>query len=78
MAISKLLDSIFNYGDAVVVKQDAPKRYRPGSIGSICGIRIIDSPAIAQQFDQMINSELYLIEFNDGQAVEIPKSFLIP
>ncbi|HRD56231.1 MAG TPA: hypothetical protein PLC42_07545 [Parachlamydiaceae bacterium] len=67
----------FSWGDPVTIKQNAPKYYKPGFKGSICGIRIIDSPEVAEQFNAMIGSELYLIEFIDGEALEIPKSFLL-
>ncbi|WP_068468630.1 hypothetical protein [Candidatus Protochlamydia phocaeensis] len=78
MAADKLLNSKFDYGDTVIIKQNAPLCYKPGCIGSICGIRVINSIEIAKRFNQNINSELYLIEFDNGQAIEIPKSFLIP
>lgn len=77
MATNNLLEHVFDYGDIVMIKQDAPLRYKPGSIGNICGIRIINNIETAKQFNQMMNSELYLIEFADGQALEIPKLFLI-
>jgi len=76
MASDKILDSNFNWGDTVRIKSNAPKRYKPGSLGSICGIRIIDSVEVAKHFDQLLNSKLYLIEFGDGHALEIPQSFL--
>jgi len=76
MASDKILNSSFNWGDPVMIKQTAPECYKPGSIGSICGIRTINSLDIAQQFNQAMNSELYLIEFSDGKSLEIPKAFL--
>jgi len=78
MASNKLLDPIFNWGDTVIVKHTAPKRYKPGLRGCICGMRTIDSVEVAMQCDQMIDSELYLIEFDDGETLEIPEYFLIP
>lgn len=66
----------FECGEIVIIKQTAPQYYKPGSIGSICGIRTIDSKEVASQFGQAIGSELYLVEFNNGDSLEIPKVFL--
>lgn len=76
MAHNKLLDSNFNWGDVVVIKLIAPERYKPGFQGSVCGIRSIDSVEVSKQFDQMLGSELYLVEFNDGETLEVPKCYL--
>ncbi len=77
MVTNKTLNFNFDWGDPVMIKQNAPQCYKPGSQGCICGIRIIDSKEIAQQFDQIIGSELFLVEFNNGETLEIPKNFLI-
>ena len=77
MVSNKLLDSIFNWGDGVTIKQSAPEQYRPGFQGCVCGKRTIDSAEIAAEFGAMIHSELYLIEFNDGETIEIPKFFIL-
>jgi hypothetical protein len=77
MASNKILNPNFDWGDIVAIKQIAPERYRPGSRGCICGIRTIDSIEVAKEFDQMIGSELYLIEFYDGKTFEIPKKYLL-
>ena len=66
----------FDYGDIVTIKSTAPQNYRPGSKGCICGIRVVDSNQISLQFNQPIDSEIYLIEFSDGESIEIPKVFL--
>ncbi len=76
MTSNKSLDSIFNWGDTILIKQIAPERYKPGFQGCICGMRTIDSVEVATQFDQKIGSELYLIEFDNGETLEIPIFFL--
>ncbi len=76
MASNKILDLSFNWGDSVIVKKIAPDFYNPGLKGSICGIRTIDLLQTANEFDQEIASELYLVEFSDGETIEIPKVFL--
>ncbi len=78
MDANKILDPYFNYGDTVKIKKNAPIRYKPSSLGSICGIRIIKDSEIADQFHQKIGSELYLIEFTNGETLEIPKIFIDP
>lgn len=78
MASGISLDSNFSWGDTVEIKQSAPLQYKPGFSGCVCGIRIIDSEKVAREFNQEINSELYLIEFGDGESIEIPKTFLVP
>lgn len=76
MASNKILEPSFNWGDVVMVKLIAPERYKPGFRGCICGIRNIDSLETALEFDQKIGSKLYLIEFANGEALEIPSFFL--
>lgn len=76
MASNKLLESNFNYGDCVVVKKNAPNYYKPGFSGCICGIRMLDTQDVVLQFNNEINSEIYLVEFNDGETLEIPKNYL--
>ncbi len=76
MDANQSLNRSFNYGDVVVIKQDAPLCYKPGSWGSICGVRTIDNLDTSQRFKQPLNSKLYLIEFDDGETLEIPQKFL--
>lgn len=76
MTANKILDPVFDWGDTVIIKQIAPKHYKPGARGSICGMRTIDSLETAKQFNQMIGSVLFLVEFNDGETLEVPNFFL--
>lgn len=76
MASDKPIDHNFDWGNTVQIKQVAPECYKPGSKGCICGIRVIDTVETSKQFDQKIGSELYLIEFGDGETLEIPKNFI--
>ncbi len=77
MASDQVLNYSFEYGDTVQVKQSAPEQYKPGAIGAICGIRTITSLKISSMFKQNIGSKIYLIEFKNGDAIEIPECFLI-
>lgn len=76
MASNKPITSLFDYGNTIVVKIHAPSNYRSGLHGCICGIRTIDSIEVSKQFNQNIDAELYLIEFEDGVSLEIPKEYL--
>lgn len=55
-------DSNFTWGDSVRVRTDAPERFRPSRVGSVCGLR----------------PGLVLVEFGDGVAIEVPSEFLQP
>lgn len=77
MASNQILNDSLTWGDAVQVKQSAPQQFHPGEIGGVCGIEIIKSTEKAEQFCQKIGSKLYLVEFENGEAIDIPESFLI-
>ncbi|MGE4573533.1 MAG: hypothetical protein AB7E63_04050 [Parachlamydia sp.] len=53
------------------IKSDAPACYRPCHRESVCGIREVDFPELSQ-----MGSKLYLIEFDSGEAIEIPEIYL--
>lgn len=55
---------IYDWGQDVRVAATAPVEKRPGKSGSVCGMRA---------FNQ---GRLYLVEFSDGDAIEIPEEFL--
>lgn len=75
MAANKI-NSTYSYGDSVRINSNAPPKYKPNSMGSVCGYRIIESKDIATLFDYPIGSELCLVEFEDGISMEIPSDFL--
>ncbi len=77
MATNQILSPLFSWGDPVQVKKTSPVKYKAGAIGSICGIRVIDSLFVAKKFDQPIGTNLYIVEFEDGSDLEIPEVFLI-
>jgi hypothetical protein len=54
----------FDWGQEVRVVATAPLNTRPGQAGSVCGMREQDRKL------------LYLIEFSDGEAIEIMEEFL--
>ncbi len=66
------------WGALVKVADSAPEDFCPGRIGDVCGIRtepfragIVD-PARIDESTHLI----YLVEFSDGTATEIPERYL--
>ncbi len=64
------------WGDTVRIKPGAPPVVRPGSLAEVVGIREIETPAQAKQFAATIGSKVYLVEFGDGQALEVPEAWI--
>jgi len=66
MATCKQMSTTFKYdwGQAVRVATTAPVNIHPGRPGSVCGMREVEGRRV------------YLIEFSDGQAIEISEDFL--
>jgi len=60
----KITDYKYDWGQEVYVDTTAPSNFRPGQLGSICGMREINEHA------------LYLVEFSDGEAIEIPENLM--
>ena len=60
------MSTVFKYdwGQEVRAISTAPVDMRPGKAGSVCGMREIGF------------NRLYLVEFSDGQAIEILEDFL--
>jgi hypothetical protein len=59
-----VMENKYEYGQEVQVRSNAVEQFRPNHSGSICGMRQIN--------DRII----YLVEFSDGMAVEIPEDAL--
>ena len=70
--------SSLTWGDTVRVKAGASPERRPGACAEVCGIREIETPEQARQFEAPLGSKLYLVEFGDGQALEIPEIWIEP
>ena len=66
----------FTWEDAVSVATTAPTRYRPGMVGAICGMRVIDNKQTQESFGEPLGTNLYLVEFGDGSSMEIPERLL--
>ena len=64
------------WGDAVRVSAAAPPRFRPGELGAVCGLRTVETQRVAEEFAQPVGTTLYLVEFAEGDAIEVPEAFL--
>lgn len=68
----------FTWGDAVLVKKNAPPCLHPGEFASICGINQITFEETAKSFFTTVDDWLYIIEFEDGSSIEVPECYLEP
>ena len=64
------------WGDTVLVRSDAPAQFQPGTRGSISGFRDLGPESMPTRADVEQQARLYLVEFPDGKAIEIPEVFL--
>ena len=62
------------WGDTVRVQTDGSSPSGLGDLGEIVGVREIENMAQADQFSAPIGTKVYLIEFSDGKALEIPEA----
>jgi|GEM_PF-5424965 len=65
-----------SWGDTVRVRPDAPAPLRPGMVAEIVGIRTIETTEQSAEFRTAIGSKLYLVEFSDAEAIEVPGRWL--
>jgi hypothetical protein len=66
----------FEYGEAVRVAENAPAKFHPSEIVSVCGFRSIETEKQALTSGFPVQTLLYLVELGNGDAIEIPESFL--
>lgn len=64
------------WGDTVRVELGAPAVLRPGSLGEVVGIREVENSEQASQFSASVGSKIYLVEFGDGEAIELSQRWL--
>ena len=68
--------SEFKWGDQVVVKSGLPGWARPGEAAAVVAITDIQPSSKPRPFPAQIGSRVYLIEFADGTAVEVPSDYI--
>lgn len=66
----------FNFGDYATLAADVPHR-RAGEEVAICGRRVLDRPGAISGIECRNGEHVYLIEFPDGEAIEIPERLLV-
>ena len=67
----------FDYGDSVLIRNDAPDKYKPNNRASICGMRAAENEQTAKEFGIKLYHKIYTVEFGDGSSIEIPEIYLI-
>ena len=65
-----------DYGDDVRIVAEAPERYFPGARASACGYRVIASERESNAVEEPVGTILWLVEFSDGIACEVPVQYL--
>jgi len=70
----------FEWGDTVRVSDAAPSEYRPGCLAEVCGIRQVNPNDAGAESRLGLKSGqfIYLIEFPDGDAIEVPETLVEP
>lgn len=62
--------ALFQHGETIRVRSDAPPEYRPGSLAAVCGVR----PAGEAGNEQP--TYVYTIEFGSGDSIEIAEKWI--
>jgi hypothetical protein len=60
------------WGDTIRIRPSATPEQRPGALASVCGLRDVETEEQARQFGCPVGTTLYLLEYGDGVAVELP------
>ena len=68
------MSSEITWGDTVIVAAIAPPALRPGERGSVAGFR--ESEQGSEKGDVPNYTKLVLVEFSNGDAIEIPDRYL--
>lgn len=64
----------FDYSDVVRVVPGADERFRPTAIAWVIGV-FPEKPS-GKHFESFPDGAIYAIEFEDGEAIDIPESLL--
>lgn len=63
-----------SWGSTVRVQEGAiPGGPQPPPLAAVCGIRPVDHEDIAKEFETELGTRLLLLEFGDGDTVEVPE-----
>lgn len=64
------------WGDVVKVRELAPASMRPGASGDVVGVTEVNTACLATEFGVPLGGWVYLVEFGDGEAIEVPEGWL--
>ena len=64
------------WGDSVRIKESAAPEMRPRALADVCGMREVETPEQAKQFNCTIGTTIYVVEFGDGTSLEIPAAYI--
>lgn len=59
------------WGDTVRIRMGASAAMRPGALAEVVGIRTVENAPQARQFGAEVGTRVYVIEFGDGESVEL-------
>ncbi len=66
----------FDYSDVVRVVADADEEFRPSAIAWVIGV-FQERPS-GEHFASFPDGTVYAVEFEDGEAIDIPETMLEP
>lgn len=67
---------IIDYGELVKIKDDAPEKFRPGSIGSVVSLYEVKTTEFKDATDFEIDKILIGVEISDGTFLDVPLEFV--
>ena len=68
--------SKLTWGDSVRIKESAPAEFRPAARAAVVGIRDVETEAQSAQFAAPIGAQLLVVEFSDGEAIELAAAWV--
>jgi hypothetical protein len=66
----------FNWGDTLIIKKDVPPDFHPGEVVSVCSVIKMNSDDVKKFSTIMQSNWMYIVEFGDGNSIELPEDFL--
>jgi hypothetical protein len=66
----------FDYNDVVRVVSHGDEKFRPGATAWV--VAVFEKKPPGQHFASFPDGAVYMIEFEDGEAIDIPEAMLEP
>jgi hypothetical protein len=67
----------FERNENVAIAENAPARFRPSQLAWVISGRVVENELQSQAVNYPIGTLLYLVEYIDGNSVEIPGEFIL-